>query len=580
MLIKLENWINSLKAKLHAFLFKHDRLNCLVTLIVMQLKNPKRLFKPRKFLDKILIALLKIVIFVGLIFLYGFLIDRIADFAMITFVKGFSYGQYSILILALYFLISIIETAVYFVNNLYGAKDNAILLSYPVQTRDIYLSKLVVKLIKHYRTAIYFILPYLIGFYIFKGSIIHLNGLFILRAICLFVLAPIIIVFIAGLVSILFTYLDKLFKRFNFTKLIFFGVIAIGGIVLAVILVNMIPVNLPIQKLWFSIVESVTNFLFKIIPYSTLGRFSMNWLTGKGFYYGFIILGIALVAILINVIFCYRFFLMLVYQPTKESKKNFKIKTKTKQSKHIFFAFLKNEFKTYIRSQNGFISTLVYIVVMPVLLYCLNRVFFSLNISQRGYNIVVAVDVLIAIILVASANVSVANSLSVEGSEFYLLKVSPIETKQIAVVKILTNLILTTLSVVAMLVVLFMINKTSLRVNGDVMIPTTGVIVISLITLFASYAHILWSLELDIMNPKIKQVIAGEKENNNVSKSMGLGLFFGALFGFLTWFFVSLDETCSKYPYLSLLLIAILVFGARLYLFIRRLNAYFDEITF
>ena len=130
-------------------------------------------------------------------------------------------------------------------------------------------------------------------------------------------------------------------------------------------------------------------------------------------------------------------------------------------------------------------------------------------------------------------------------------------------------------------IVLASINTQSLSLKGVELITGKDLALITIIVLLVSYGHILWSLEFDITHCKVKQVIAGEKDNNNVTKSVFAGLGLAVVITAATFFFSSLNVYgFSPYPLISVLIIAALIFASRLYLFICKLNAYFDDITF
>ena len=273
---KLETFINNIKAKIHAFLLRHGKINRVVTLVLLQRRNSKKLLKPKTFLDQLLIFVLKLGIFVGLFFLFKLAIFYLPAISYLNFAYNHKSGNFTLLFFWIYLIVSIVTVSIAFVNNLYRAKDNALLLSYPVEIDEIYTSKLLVELIKEYKKAIFIIIPYFFAFFFEMNKTMHLGAGFIFGTLGLFSLVPIIIVFISGIVSIAFTYISTLFKRFELSKIIFFVLVVVGLSILTVVLVNKIPYNLPIRQLWMTIANSLTDFVNSIIKYSVIARFA--WL--------------------------------------------------------------------------------------------------------------------------------------------------------------------------------------------------------------------------------------------------------------------------------------------------------------
>ena len=95
-----------------------------------------------------------------------------------------------------------------FVNTLYKSKDNMILLSMPVKASEVFASKLLVRYIREVKKMAYFIVPMFLGYYFLKSFTYSLTFAYVLRLGLMFILIPLFIVLISGLISIAFVGLD------------------------------------------------------------------------------------------------------------------------------------------------------------------------------------------------------------------------------------------------------------------------------------------------------------------------------------------------------------------------------------
>ena len=89
-------------------------------------------------------------------------------------------------------------------------------------------------------------------------------------------------------------------------------------------------------------------------------------------------------------------------------------------------------------------------------------------------------------------------------------------------------------------------------------------------------AHLLWSAELDIMNPQNRQYQTTGKTQKNPNENKSTLLCFGmsAIFAFILYFFMSEN---AETVYIKILLIAAVTFAIRLYLYLTKIKLYYKE---
>ena len=240
-----------------------------------------------------------------------------------------------------------------------------------------------------------------------------------------------------------------------------------------------------------------------------------------------------------------------------------------KPSKNTFLAFVKKELIINLRNTSTFISHLVYLIGLPVLLFVVNEIISAIDINLYGVAIAFAVDVLIGLMFLTASNTISASAITSEGSEFSLIKTAPSNTSTICYAKLLINFSLSLVGIVCSIVVLAITSKFNVL----------SLIIMLVTFLVVNTAHMLWSMQIDILNPKLLEfsTTGNLRDSKNNSKSLVIGLAVAVVFGVITFLcFLGMDILNM----LKLLLIAGLFFALRLYLFHINLKVYFNKIQF
>ena len=145
-----------------------------------------------------------------------------------------------------------------------------------------------------------------------------------------------------------------------------------------------------------------------------------------------------------------------------------------------------------------------------------------------------------------------------------MLKAMPIDFIQTLGIKLLFRLFLMIISIIATTIVFGLTN------NRYYAKP----VMFGFILFFIYAGHLLWSAELDYMNPQDKlyaETGAGNISNPNETVSSILGMIIAAVIGFLTYFFLNDNNSLAM---LKIMLIALVFFVARVFFFIARVKAY------
>ena len=143
-------------------------------------------------------------------------------------------------------LLSIISCLVSLTNSLFFSKDNLVLLSYPVRSNVVFLSKLIVFYAIEVIKEVTFILPMFLAY----GIIFKFSFAYFPWAIFMFFIIAAIPVAIASFVSIPYMFIKMFLQKRPLLKDIFFLLLLVTITVFAFIVINMIPENLHFLLFW------------------------------------------------------------------------------------------------------------------------------------------------------------------------------------------------------------------------------------------------------------------------------------------------------------------------------------------
>jgi len=248
-----------------------------------------------------------------------------------------------------------------------------------------------------------------------------------------------------------------------------------------------------------------------------------------------------------------------LFDPIRMTKRNFSAKTP-------FLSSLYKEFTLSIRVPEIMISNFILFSITPLAIFLLNKIFSAMNTELIGNYMVIAFNVLIILLLFLSSSVNIASVYSREGKSSYLLKSAPINYTKNLLSKLVINSTVILFSVIATGIVFAFLS------NQDLL----GVWLLFIAVYLIYLGHVLWSAELDFMNPQDKIYAASETSisNPNETKSIIIAFVVSFVFAFLSFFLLQENVEVAA---IKLILIGIVFFLIRLYLFITKIKVYNTE---
>lgn len=541
--------------------------NRLKNLVLMQLseKRGSRVIvsKSRKAVSYII----KVIVLVALILLVKTLIGTFQSIAFITI------NDKTILaILTVTQLLSIVTVTFGLMNTLYTSTDNVILLSLPTHHHEIFLSKLIVYYIYELKKDLYFLFPIFIGFGLHYGKLYSFDAVYVICTILAVITIPMFSVLIGAVLSIPMVFIMNFLKRHTYLNVLtVLGIITAACIGIA-LFIGQMPKNQIFSDIWNSVrmlydqavagINKISLFYgsFTKIIFGSRYVF-MPYLINFAILFG-ILSGLVILIIFISIPTYFKLATRSFETATKK-----KYKGEMKVEKNTFKVFFDKEVKLLFRSSDQMISTFIYLLILPFLIFTLNKIYGTFKLSEFGEIIIFGVNVLIGLILLLASNVSSATSITREGSEFYLMKIAPADTRMLAWAKVSLNLIISAVIAIVVAGCLAIMN----------ILPPFDAFGIGIVFLFVNSGHILWSYELDLMHPEIHEysMTHSVDNNKNATKSILLGTVLAFLFAAIGIWLLH-DNYLTGW--IRFIIIAIAFFIARLYLFINKTRIYFEDI--
>ncbi|HOP56705.1 MAG TPA: hypothetical protein PLH02_03530 [Bacillota bacterium] len=535
--------------------------NRLLILTLMQLSNKMnlRFIHNRRFAGKVAVGFVLLVVL------------SVVMAGLLYLVKNILYIPVNVYFVIFFLIItqviSIISATNGLIIDLYSSKENQILLAFPVKNDEVFVSKLMVYFFHELIKNFYFLIPLLIGF----GYVNSMPWWYYLNILPVSIMLPMVAVLTSALLSIPIMYIKHFFSAKNAFSLIA-AILMIGGLFYFVtVLVANIPIPIRIVQLYNRFVSNLAIFMQSSAKYGTIytmiGKllFNMNMLINYGLVLG-IIGGMLLLVFLISRPLYFRLASKTLEFAVDKQHKSHEEKT----SKSIFLTFLRKEWLVTKRSVNELLGNYALLFLFPFVLYILNYIYLGIPRSSLGTALMVAFDLLISLFLVSASNTASASAITSEGYEFILLKTAPSKTNRIVWAKITINVVFSSL----IIIISFLMFRFALP-----NFPVSDILPMMVTILILNTTHILWSLQIDVLNPHLAEYASSGSlsGNPNVQKSVTMGFGMSLVFGVI---FIALCFVLPDKAWLIIISLSVVFFAYRLFSFINFLGAYFGDIEF
>ncbi|MGN0961663.1 MAG: hypothetical protein ACI4PF_05665, partial [Christensenellales bacterium] len=324
--------------------------------------------------------------------------------------------------------------------------------------------------------------------------------------------------------------------------------------------------------IFWEVQDFMNDFSIKMLPFALLLRVIVGHRTGVSLtlFDGtqWLYIGITIAFIAVMILICYLIVRPLFFRIASspfEYKRSIVTRKLHNRQKNSFISALNKETLLTLRTPEKMYSLFGVAVGMPIAILLLNKIFNAMDTRLDGTLMTITFNILMIMLFSLSSSTTMARVYSEEGQSSYLMKTNPQPYYKSLIAKLVPNAIVMTISILATCIVY------SEFANSIVNIP---LLFISIESLYLG--HLLWSAELDIMNPQYLQYsTTGTHTNNpNEVKSTIYTFAISAIFAFMTYFIIG--EGFAKF-WIKAMIVSLIFFAFRLYFYLIKIKVYYKE---
>ena len=461
-------------------------------------------------------------------------------------------------------IISIITCVGSMIDVLYNAKENLILMAFPCNYNEIFISKIIVYALEELRKSCFFILPFLFSYGLVSGG----GGAYWAQLLPLWIFLVLFPVLFSAIISIPAIFIKKFLEKHP----VLFGVlvaILLGGLfALVTYALSFLPTPVKLIAFYNSFMKAFRAILIKINKFSLFYQFIGNGMFGIKVY---IFLPVMIVIFLAVMLLCFLVAMPFYFRAASASSEHSTAgqhKVSKTRVKGLFMTFFRKEVKLMFRSSKSLNSALSVILVFPIISYVMNFVVAAVKTNLFGDYMTIAFNIMITLSLLSTYNANCASAISQEGSEFAILKAAPSNTTLATWAKLLLTMIVDLLAVATMCTV----------ITFTTTLPGKDIALMAGIILPVSLGNVLWSFQIDLLNPKINDyAVKGDAvvDNPNIAKALLIGFLISTFVGVISLILL-IDNYATGWA--RVYAIGYFYFLARLYLYKSNLKVYFNDI--
>ena len=544
----------------------------LVTLVKMQLKEKmdmSYLRSTRRFIFKIVWLLIEFAAITAILTVLFTLIKMLGLFSL---VRDIPVSVIS-LVFAVMLMLSVITDTAGLMKSLYFSKDNTVLLTFPATPSLVFLSKLVTYYVYELRKSFMFMVPMFIAYGIAKSY----GSYYYPWLILVFVFISTLPVLISALLSIPAMFLYVFLNRHKLIQYALYTLAGVFGVLGVWVVLGLIPDDINFIETWGETYWQIQSFLdgyvesfmpiyklTELIVGKTMG------LTNVVFHSETVssLLWLALTdigALVLCFVFSKPLFCRMAATPFEFKKKN-EIQAKSNVKRGAFLSAVRKEWLSGLRS-NSFIKLFgILVVIMPMAIYLLNKLYASMNLAALGQCMTVCFNAMIMLLILTLTNIDLASVYSRDGASSYLNKVQPAPYAVLLFSKLFFPIVISLIGTAFTTVVLM-----SLAPISSAEAIMVGVLVYS-VHLF----HLFSSAESDIMNPQYEQYATFSEQSNNPNESSSaiLAVLASSLV-FILGLFLSTNGGTAVWTKMAIVSLALAVFKVITYL--SKIKAFYKE---
>lgn len=314
---------------------------------------------------------------------------------------------------------------------LYEVRDFELLMSLPIKTKNIVISKLVSLLIINYYMFGVIYIPSIITYLIVGNfSIVTL-----IMALIVFVIGPLLIISICGFVSFLVNMLLKRFKYKNSVMSILYTIMFVGFFIVYMLFISNISDSSESELT--EIGNMICGLVDRLNKFYPISNIALEAIKGN-FLFLLLFLAIMIIPFMLFVYFVSKTFLQCNMN-AKSANTNSKYVLKNQKSSNVIGALIKKEAKRFFSSSNIMLNLGIG-PIMSTILVVVNIIMNGNNINGEGEIINVFGELAPLLIIILSSigfgmMPSTSSSINLEGKTLWILKSAPVKANNVLLAK-------------------------------------------------------------------------------------------------------------------------------------------------
>lgn len=477
------------------------------------------------------------------------------------------------LLFSIMLALSLITDTLGLVKSLYFSRDNTVLLTFPATSSLVFFSKLATYYVYEFRKSFMFTIPMFIAYGIVKGY----PAYYYPWLIVMFALISVIPVLLAALLSIPAMFAYIFLNRVKIIQYLLYVGAAAAAILFMWNLIGLVPDNINFIESWGNTYWKIQSFLTsytemfaplysftELIVGKTVGLSSIIF-HSKTLVSLLILVGVGIVLLTACFLCSKPLFCKMAATPFEFKKKN-AIKPKKNKKHSLFVSALRKEFIVGVRSNTFIKLGAILVVVMPMAIYLLNKLYSAMNTRFLGTQMTRCFNVFIMLLILLMTNIDIASVYSRDGANSYLNKIQPAPYATLLISKLVFPMI------IAFIGVLFSVNIFAIEAG----LSATDTVMSGIIVYFVYIAHLFSSAESDIMNPQYKLYATFSDQANNPNEShSGISAIIISAVVFIIALFLSSRPDYGAWVKVAAVSVAFA--GVKIFTYLSKIKAFYKE---
>jgi len=397
-----------------------------------------------------------------------------------------------------------------------------IFLRLPISARSMFLSKLSALVLWNYVTAIFFIIPINVIFYL----VLEPGMEFFINTALVVVFLPMVSFFIATLLLLPYTRVISFLSRHFFLTFVAFTGILVGAFFLYSGFLNVLRSMFETGSIKFLFNEKFVSFLQSALKYAYPANLLTNMALGKNVIFSVIVLSaIALVSFIVTLLITGALHKNMLYGTSAQ-----KVKRGRRHIMHLppMLALMRKEFISVFRNPKHLFSYFSIAIAMPFMIYCCYTLFETLLVNAIGRSFELALTLVVILVFSILTNTFCATNITRDGTNALKAKIFPMKPSSIILSKVIFCNLVSSLSII--LSGAFLVFKAGVSLRSALVASGIGLVF--------SFAQILIATRMDLNHARVAGGPAEMEKasSRTIAKTIVVGLVFAIVISFVSLF--------------------------------------------